>query len=101
MTAPCLSVVGLGAHRCEPEPGDAVRPAFSAGDELPAFQLAEQGQSAVAQHIAVAGEAIDRDYTIALRFAPVDDASALRQRVEHALFVFRDIHECCRPLKRG
>jgi hypothetical protein len=26
------------------------------------------------------------------RIAPVDDAPTLRQRVQHALFVFRDVH---------
>jgi hypothetical protein len=92
---------GSGSHRGEPEPGDPVWPAFLARDEPPPSQLAEQRQAAVGQHITIAREAIDRDDMAALLVPPVDDASALRQRVEHALFVFRDIHGKCRPFEKG
>ena len=92
-----LPIVQLRAHRGQAQPGDAIGLATHARDQLAALEPAEQGERAIGQHIAFAGEALRFDDRARI-VAAVRDAAALRQRVEHALLDPGDVHGNCLSL---
>lgn len=79
------------AHRGQPEPGDPIGLAVEARDQPAALEPPEQGERAIDQDMTLAGEAVRRDDRAGFGMAAVDDAPALRQRMQDALFVFRDV----------
>lgn len=85
-------VIQLRPDGGQPQPSHAIRRTADRRDQAAALELPEQAERAVAQHMAVAGEAIGRDDMAGRGAAAVLDAPALRQRVQHALFVFGNVH---------
>ena len=82
-----LAVVQLRPYRTQAFAGDAVRRAASAADHTLSPKLLENRQRAIIEPPAVAVHAVDLDYPPAFVEA-VEDRPALRQRVQHALFIF-------------
>ncbi len=85
-------VVELRPHRGEAVAGDTVGGAALAADQLAALEALEDAHPAIRQQPPVPGEAIHLHDLARRLIAPVDDLSTLRQRVKHALFVFRYVH---------
>jgi hypothetical protein len=84
-------VVHLGADGFEAFARDAAGPALLAADEAALPQLAEDVEGAVLQPPAVAGDAVHRD-DVATVVLVLVDAPGLREGVQRALLVFRDVH---------
>ena len=70
---------------------DAVGLAALARDQATAFEAAEDAGGAIGENESLAGEAIDRDDLAGCGAAAVHDAAAESERVQHALFLFRDV----------
>ena len=85
-------VIKQPPHRAQPQPRHAVRLAAYARDQPAPLELFEQAERTIAQHVAVAGEAVRRDDAAGVGTAAVPDAPARCQRVEHALFVSGNVH---------
>jgi hypothetical protein len=62
-----------------------------AGDQAAAFQAAEDAHAAVREDEAVAGEAINVRDLAGVFVAAVHDAPTEGERMQHPLFVFRDV----------
>ncbi len=82
-----LSIIELRPHRCQPQSRCAIGATGLAGDQAPPPEPLEQRQRAIGKHIAFTRKAIDLRNPAAI-IAAVDNATTLRQRVKHALFVF-------------
>lgn len=78
-------VVQLRPHAAPPEQGDAIGLAVHRLDQPPFPQALEQGQRAIGQHMAFAGEAGNVG-DLAVGAALMMDRPALGEDVEHALF---------------
>jgi len=78
------SVIRLRAHAFATQARDRVGGAVARTDEAAAFELFEKRERAVGETMAVAVEAVDFDDT--RRVARVQNASALREHMHHALF---------------
>ena len=89
---PRSAVVELRADGEQAATADAIGRAALARDQLPAPEALEDAELAIVEPPALAIEAVDLDDLARLRIAPVDDTPTLRQRVQHTLFVFRDVH---------
>ena len=83
------AVVELRAYGVQAAAADAVGGAALRSDQLPAAEALEDVHAAIVEAPAVAIEAVDFNDLARLRIAPMHDPAALRQRVQHALFVFR------------
>ena len=84
------AIVELCPNRFEALPRDVVGVAIYTLDQTPLPQPVEDGKRAIGEAEAIAVEAIDLGHPAA-GGADELDASTLCERVQHALFVFRDI----------
>lgn len=81
------AIVELRSYRFEPFAGNAIGIPRTTPNEPSALEPGKHRQCAVGQAKAVAIEAVD-DFNFAARVADEFNPSALRQRVQYALFVF-------------
>jgi hypothetical protein len=88
---PTLPLIQLRPDGCQAEPRDAVGLAAVAGDQAAAFQAVEDAHAAVREDEAVAGEAINVRDLAGVFVAAVHDAPTEGERMQHPLFVFRDV----------
>jgi hypothetical protein len=88
------AIIELGPHSGQPFTGDAVGLPLHASDQTAASQPFEYWQAAIRESEAIAVEAIDfNDFAVGV--TPITDQSALREDVQHALLVFRDVQWNC------
>jgi hypothetical protein len=82
-----LPIIQLRPDRAQAFTRNPVRRAADAADQALAPKLLENSQRTIVQTPAIAVDAIDLDDATA-RIKAVENGAALRQRVEHALFIF-------------
>ena len=97
---PGLTVVDLRSHGSQPLTRHAIGPAAFAADQPLFPKLSEDARHAVRQPPFITRDAVNGD-DVAAVFLDLQNAPALRERVQRVLLVFRDVQGSIALSERG